>query len=268
MYKLFHEFLADKTGGEVFTLFSGWHFLYIALVAITIGLVLFLSRKKNYHQKARIAKVFVHIAFILYMADFFLMPLAYGVVDIDKLPFHACTTMCLICFISYYNKFLAKYRMSFVMLGLIANIIYLVYPAGVMWYNIHPLSYRVVQTMLFHSIMTIYGILMIVFEYKKMEIKKCYRDLAVIACLTVWALIGNYIYSGTSGNYSHMFNWFFVINDPLGVIPTEISPYVMPFLNIVVFFAVEIIIHLVVLAVKKAINSKKRLDNPSPAVIQ
>ena len=62
MYKLFHEFLADKTGGEVFTLFSGWHFLYIVLVAITVGLVLFLSRKKNHHQKARIAKVFVHIA--------------------------------------------------------------------------------------------------------------------------------------------------------------------------------------------------------------
>lgn len=257
MYSLLHDFLADKKGGEVFTLFSGWHFFYIAFIIVTVTTVLLLLRKKSDEQKAKVTQVFINIAFGMYMADFFLMPLAYGAVDIDKLPFHACTTMSVVCFISYYNKFLAKYRLSFVLLGLISNVIYVVYPSGVMAYAIAPLSYRVVQTMLFHSVMTIYGILMLVTEYKKLDIKKCYRDVAVIACLTVWALIGNHIYSGSAEGYSHMFNWFFVINDPLGVIPTDISPYIMPFLNIAVFFAVEMIIHLVVLLIKKAKQPKK-----------
>ena len=75
--------------------------------------------------------------------------------------------------------------------------------------------------------------------------------------MTVWAIIGNYVYNGTSQNYSHFFNWFFVVRDPFYLFPENIAPFVMPFLNILLFFMVEILIHLVICAFKKKLISKK-----------
>ncbi len=69
--------------------------------------------------------------------------------------------------------------------------------------------------------------------------------------MTAWALIGNYVYNGSSGEYSHFFNWFFVVRDPFYMLPEYIAPFIMPFLNIFIFFAVEILIHLVLCAIKK-----------------
>ncbi len=246
MYSFFHEILKDRKGGEIFTLFSGWHLLYILLTAAVIITVLIIEKKKFNEIRETTVRTFINIAFALYVADFFLMPIAYGEIDIEKLPFHACTAMCVMCFLSYRVKFLEKYRLSFVLLGLISNIVYLIYPAGVMWHAVHPLSYRVIQTMIFHSIMSIYGILTIIKEHKNIEIKKCYRDLAVICAMTFWALIGNYMYNGTSGEYSHFFNWFFVVRDPFYMFPENIAPIIMPFLNIIIFFAIEMLIHLIV----------------------
>ena len=164
--------------------------------------------------------------------------------------------MCVLCFLSYHNRFLEKYRLSFVLLGFISNLVYLIYPAGVMWHAVHPISYRVIQTLVFHSIMTIYGLLTLFYEYDKFSIKKCYRDLGVIVFMTAWALIGNYAYNGSSVGYSHFFNWFFVVRDPFYTIPTAIAPFLMPFLNIIIFFSVEIIIHIIILGARCIKSSK------------
>lgn len=246
MYSFLHELLSDKKGGEIFTLFGFWHFLYIGLTLFTIIAILFLQKNKNEINKARTTKGLINVAFAMYIIDFFLMPLAYGEIDIEKLPFHACTAMCVMCFLSYYVPFLKKYRMSFAMLGFVSNVVYLIYPAGVMWHAVHPLSYRVIQTLIFHSIMTIYGFLMLIYEDEKIDIKRCFRDLMVIVCMTVWALIGNYTYNGTSEGYSHFFNWFFVVHDPFGMFPETVAPFIMPFLNIALFFAVEMVLHLII----------------------
>ncbi len=249
MYSFLHELLMDKKGGEIFRLFSLWHLLYIALTAAVITTVLIIEKKKHNGLREKTVKFFIDIAFALYVADIFLMPIAYGEIDIEKLPFHACTAMCIMCFLSYRVIFLEKYRLSFVFLGLISNLVYLVYPAGVMWHAVHPLSYRVIQTLIFHSVMSIYGILTLIKEYQNVEIKRCYRDLAVILMMTVWALIGNYTYNGDSEGYSHFFNWFFVVRDPFYILPESIAPFVMPFLNIIVFFAIEMLMHLVIWAI-------------------
>jgi hypothetical protein len=259
MYSLLHDLLSDKKGGKIFTLFGAWHFFYIVLTLTLIISVLFLFKKKEERLKKRAARTFINIAFGIYVADFFLMPFAYGEIDIEKLPFHACTAMCVICFLSYFISFLEKHRTSFAMLGLISNIVYLVYPAGVMWYAVHPLSYRVIQTLLFHSMMTVYGILTLIYEYKRLNIRKCHHDLLAVIAMTVWALIGNYTYNGAAGGYSKFFNWFFVIRDPLSLIPQTISPLIMPFLNIAAFFAVEMIIHLIVLKLKQIRYIRKSL---------
>ena len=256
MYSFLHELLSDKKGGEIFTLFGGWHFFYIALTLTTIVFVFIILKNSEEHTKRNTPKLFIHIAFALYIADFFLMPLAYGEIDIEKLPFHACTAMCVLCFLSYYNRFLEKYRTSFVLLGFISNLIYLIYPAGVMWHAVHPLSYRVIQTLIFHSVMTTFGALVLIFEYKRFEIKKWYRDLAVIIGMTLWALIGNYAYNGESEGYSHFFNWFFVVRDPFYAIPELVAPFIMPFLNIAVFFAAEIVVHIFLWGIQHIKHSK------------
>ena len=47
MYTFIHQILSDKKGGEIFTLFSAWHFFYIALTVVTAVVLLFVSRNKN-----------------------------------------------------------------------------------------------------------------------------------------------------------------------------------------------------------------------------
>lgn len=257
MYSFLHDCLSDKKGGNIFTLFSGWHFFYIVLTLATVAIVLLLLKNKNSSQREKATKTFINIAFGLYVTDFFLMPLAYSEIDIEKLPFHACTAMCVICFLSYHNRFLQKYRTSFVLLGLISNFVYLIYPAGVMWHEVHPVSYRVIQTLLFHCLMTIYGLLVLIYEYNKFDIKKSYRDLAVIICMTSWAILGNYAYNGSPDGYSHFFNWFFVVQDPFYAIPEAIAPFVMPFLNIVIFFGAELVVHLIIWKIQRVKHLQK-----------
>ena len=260
MYSFLHELLKDKTGSDIFTLFSGWHFLYMALTAAVIMAVWMIQKRKSGRIQEKTVRCFIDLAFGLYVADLFLMPIAYGEIDIEKLPFHACTAMCVMCFLSYRVRFLEKYRCSFVLLGLISNLVYLIYPAGVMWHSVHPLSYRVVQTLSFHSIMSIYGILWFVKEHRTIEIKKCYRDLAVVCAMTVWALIGNYAYNGNSEGYVHFFNWFFVVRDPFYILPEHIAPFIMPLLNTVMFSASEMLVHLVIWGTNRRRTRKNVLE--------
>ncbi len=244
MYTKLHDILADKTGGEVFTCFSAWHFFYIFLVIGTVSLTVYLCRNKNRYVREKVLKCFIAVAFGIYMLDFFLMPFAYGEIDIDKLPFHSCTAMSIMCFLSRNNHALRKYRLCFALLGLLSNLMYLCYPAGVMWYEIHPLSYRAVQTLLFHSVMIMYCALTLLIDHEKLSLKHWYRDLAILGILTVWATLGNALYSGTADSvgYAHDFNWFFVKQDPFYALPADIARYIAPWLNIVAFFALEILI--------------------------
>lgn len=251
MYSFLHQLLSDKKGGEIFKLFGAWHFVYLVLTVLAIIALLILLKNKNVYAKKRTAQVFINIAFSLYVLDFFLMPLAYNEIDIEKLPFHACTAMCVMCFLSYRVPFWEKYRSSFALLGLISNLVYLIYPAGVMWHAVHPLTYRVIQTLIFHSIMSIYGFLMLVYERPNLTPKTVGRDFVTVVGMTVWALIGNYTYNGTADGYSHFFNWFFVIRDPFYLLPESIAPFIMPILNIALFFSVETILRLVTNCVKR-----------------
>ena len=245
MYSILHELLSDKKDGEIFTCFGPWHFVYLAVAAAITISVLFAVRKKASAVRMKAAGVLGDVAFGLYVADFFLMPFAYEMIDIEKLPFHVCTAMCVMCFLSRHIRALEPYRIHFALLGFISNLVYLIYPAGVMWHAVHPLCYRVAQTLLFHGIMTAYGFLTLAFDEKGLSFKTCYRDLIVLGAMTLWAVLGNLFYRGAAGSYDHDFNWFFVTGGPVGMLDRSIAPYVMPFVNIAVFFAVEMIVYLI-----------------------
>ena len=247
MYEILHELLADKTGGTVFKCFDLTHFCFIIFfVSMAIFLCLYLEDKSSKFRK-RVINATVGIAFGLYVAELFLMPFAYEQINIDKLPFHVCTTMCVMCFCSRYTVFLGKFRLQFAMLGFLSNLTYLIYPAGMMWLNIHPMSYRVVQTLIFHGVMMVYGLLVLVYESQKFSWNKIYKDIGVVAAMTLWALLGNTLYNHSDT----MYNWFFVVEDPFGMFPKEISPYIMPFLNFAVFFGVEVLVYFILTKAKK-----------------
>ena len=239
MHDILQKLLADQTGGVVFKCFDLWHSCFIVFFVVTAILLCLYLKNKSREKQKKIIDTVIGIALGLYIADFFLMPFAYNAINIDKLPFHVCTMMCVMCFWSRHNAFLGKFRLQFAMLGFLSNLTYLLYPAGMMWLNIHPLSYRVVQTLVFHGVMMNYGLLVLVYESKEFAWKKIYKDFAVVASMTAWARLGNALYNSNE----KMYNWFFVIQDPFGLFPENIAPYIMPFFNIALFFAVELVVY-------------------------
>ena len=259
MYSFLHELLSDKKDGVIFTCFGLYHWIYIFVIVGMILLTVLLLRRQKRDTQEKAVIFSSRIAFGLYVLDFFLMPFAYGEIDLEKLPFHACTAMCVMCFLSRHTAFWSRFKWHFALLGLASNLIYMLYPAGVGWYQIHPLSYRVIQTLLFHGIMTAHGVLVLVFDQEKLTWRHLRRDLAVIVGMTAWAWLGNFLYNGTHGNYHHHFNWFFVTADPFGMLPTEIAPYIMPFVMIIVMAVAELLIYAAYIGIKKVLSRRPKV---------
>jgi len=247
VYGVLSEILSDKKGETVFSCFGTWHLCYLLVMMGVFAAVIIYAGKKGKEKSQKLSTYFLNGAFGLYIADFFLMPFAYGEIDIEKLPFHACTAMCVMCFLSRHNDFLKKFRLQFAMLGFISNLVYVIYPAGLMWYQVHPFSYRVIQTLLFHGAMTGYGLLVLLFEADKQEWKK---DLRVLSAMTAWALLGNTLYNGQAWGKTRFFNWFFVVRDPFYILPGSIAPIIMPFLNVALFMVVEWVVYIICLGRK------------------
>ena len=253
MFELLSNLLKDHKGNVIFNCFGIWHILIMLLIfggVITTVLVL---NNKNQCTKDKAINLVINLVFGLYILDFFLMPLAYGSIDIEKLPFHICTVSCVFFFLSRHNKFFKKYKLQFALLGLIGNIIYVIYPAGVGWYQIAPYSYRVIQTLLYHGLMTLYGVLTLAYDDEKLQWKNCYKELIVIILMTLWAMSGNFIYNSDA----RIYNWFFVVQDPFYILPKDIAPFVMPFVMIVVIFFANTLVYLSYYGFKKIINFKK-----------
>lgn len=239
MYPLIHELLSDRKGGAVFVCFGLWHWCYMLLAAASVTAAALHMRKMDGKARGHTLRRWIGLAFGLYIADFFLMPFAYEAIDMEKLPFHVCTATCVACFLSHRWERLKPWRSHLAMLAFVSNLVYLIYPAGVMWHQAHPQSYRVLQTLAFHGVMAGYGFLTLCFSSGERILKNWRKDLAVLVFQTGWAMLGNFLYNGKAGEYDHFFNWFFVVRDPFYLLPEKISPLVMPFLNVAVFFFVE-----------------------------
>lgn len=239
MFSFLKNLLSDKKGGEIFTCFGIWHFIFIALFVILAVILYIYLKNKSLDRRKKFIDGFVCIPFGLYILDFFLMPFAYGEIDIEKLPFHICTVTCVLCFVSRYNRHLGKFKLQFATLGFISNLVYLIYPAGVMWHAVAPLTYRVIQTLSFHGIMMVYGFLVLCYESGNFKFKLFYKDICVITSVTFWAVLGNLMY-----NDERVYNWFFVVRDPFCIIDADIALFVMPVLNILLFSSVELVVYL------------------------
>ena len=247
MYDALRNILQDHKGDVIFKCFGIWHILFILIIFSGIALTVLLLKNKSKETKQKAIKTTINFAFGLYILDFFLMPFAYGTIDIEKLPFHICTITCVLCFFSRHNKFFNKYKQQFALLGLVGNLIYVIYPAGVGWYQIAPYSYRVIQTLTYHGVMTLYGILTLAYDDIKLDIKKSCKELFVIVCLVLWAMIGNYMYNSDV----RLYNWFFVVQDPFYMLPSHIAPFVMPFAITLTIYTAVIIVYFINHLIKK-----------------
>ncbi len=270
MYEQLHNFFKDKnTGNFTFKAFSLAHILYLLLIIGAIILLIFLFKNKDKAAKTRLIDVTVAIAFGLYMADFFLMPFSEGSINIDKLPFHLCTSMSILVFFARHNKKVAKFKTAFTLLGMIGALMYITYPAGVK--EADGYSYRIIQTVLYHGLMIAQGVFAIVFVDIDLEWKNIKYDLFAILGLAVWAFIGNTMYTGTLKVpctcvegcphyitiYDHDFNWFFVKHDALYIIDDSIDMYIAPFLTIISTFGMSALVRLISVQLKRLINKKK-----------
>lgn len=254
MYNLLSDLLKDKKTDVTFNCFGIYHIIYMVIIFAVIILLVLLFKNKNEDSKKKLINTTINIAFSLYILDFFLMPFAYGGIDLEKLPFHICTFSCVMCFLSRHYKFLSNYSKSFALLGLVGNIIYVIYPAGVGWYQIHPLCYRVIQTLLYHGVMSAYGIFTLVYEVKELKFKDSYKEPIVLAILTLWAIFGNNLYN-INGKY---FNWFFVMQDPFYILPTNIAKFIMPFVTPLAMFIAIMIVYLIFNVLKRNCNNSKQ----------
>ena len=135
-----------------------------------------------------------------------------------------------------------------------ASFIYVIYPAGVGWYSVAPYSYRVIQTLLYHGVMTGYGILTLAYDDAKLEWRKCYKELIVIVGITLWALLGNALYNSDA----RVFNWFFVVRDPFYIIPADIAPVIMPFVMIFTIFLADVLVYLAYFGIGRLWNCKMK----------
>ena len=223
---------------EAFT--SIWHYFYIVVIAgAIIGGAIALNRSSD-KTKKRVLDILPIVVIGLYIFDLFVRPIAglefandksfQQAINgyLDKLPFHICTSMGIVCVFAQHCKKLEKFKGSFAILSIVGPLMYMVAPLAVFGDN-HVFCYNTIQTILFHGVLMAWGILSITTGQVKVSIKNWYKTLAIQGVLFLWGVFGNVVFSNMSSvatwNESGSYNWFF-IKDGAGVIPNVVSgPY-------------------------------------------
>ncbi len=227
--------LMDKNVyGLTIDLFDAWHIAYLVVivgVAITLGVLL---KNKSDKVKKTVMQTYLIVAAVSYALDFILMPFYDETIDVDKLPFHICTVMSIIACFAQFNKHFSWLKAPAVMLCIVGPLMYICYP-GTALGDISPLSYKVTQTFFYHACLFTYGYLAIAFGEIKPEIKKCWRELALICAIAVWAGIGNLMFNDGTRH----FDWFFLTGSTFPFVPT----FLMPFAVIAAIFSMVMIIY-------------------------
>jgi uncharacterized membrane protein YwaF len=252
MFELMRFIFKDRTTDTFsFKPFSICHILYLLIIIFAIVSVLVYFKNKDKEFKVKVVNYTLNTAFILYIADFFIMPLSQGEIAINKLPFHLCTLMSILCFISRHtkSKMFATYKNSFTLLGMIGALMYLVYPAGVRtgageYFDGY--TYRIIQTVLYHGLMLAQGVFAIAYGDIELKWSNFKYDIIAILCIIIWAMFGNAAFTGTVYGpcdcvegclemviiYDEEPNWFFVQHDPLYIFPNDTDSYYSPFIMI------------------------------------
>lgn len=199
--------LSTTRGQTSITLFSIWHIMYVVLILGIIFITVLLMKDKDEIRKKKLLNGMAVAVPAVYIADFFMMPLAHSdfSIDVDKLPFHICTIMAFfIPFVQFNHRFKAL-KTPVVCLSLVASLMYITYP-GTAIGDVLPWCYKVVQTFLYHGLMLGWGIMSLTLGGVRLRYRGIWKELIFILCMVAWASFGNAVYS----TENHIYDWFFV----------------------------------------------------------
>lgn len=242
-------------GGPEITLFSIWHIMYIVLiVGLTIG-VAFLLKGKSQKIKNLVLSILAIAGVGVYIADFFIMPLARtsGTIDIDKLPFHICTFIGIMIPFAQFNsraKNCSSFKEVVACLAIVSSLMYVTYPGSALG-GVGTFSYKVMQTFIFHGLVFGWGVLSLTTGYASLHFKNIWKQLIGILIIMIWATLGNYTYAD--------YNWFFLKTSIFPFIPDAL----MPLAVLVAVFGMCAIIYSIDLLTKKvfkSLSNKKTID--------
>ena len=253
---LINIFKDDISFGPDITLFGYMHIIYFLII---LGFTFFMAyyfRNKDDATKKKILDIYEIVIVCLYLGDFFVHPFMNNenALNVDKLPFHLCTIACpLIVITRVFPNHTKHIAHAVPILGLVGSLMYLTCPSGAVGDGVKAFSYRMIQTFMYHGAVFTYGVLTMAYGENKLEYKKIYVEAIMIALLVLISLGANSAYSIPGG---HHYDWFFTTGSSYGV-----SPYLMPFIMLVVIFAMCNAIYLIYFGVRKIILKKQNDAN-------
>ena len=237
----------NNIGGPEFNALTIWHILFFLIMAgATTFMALFFSKKSEKTRKL-VLDIYAIVIIGLYLSDFLVHPFMNGenALIVDKLPYHICTiSSILIAITRIFPNHTKHIQTAVPVLGIAGALMYMTYPNGVGGYVF---SYKVLQTMLYHSCVITYGVCTMAYGFVKPDFKKIYVEAIMIAALVLISLGANSAYA----TESHHYDWFFTTGSSFGV-----NKYLMPFLIFIIFNAMCASIYLIYFGVKKLIEKK------------
>lgn len=191
----------------------------------------------------------------VYIADFFLMPLAQSdfTINVDKLPFHICTVMAFFIPFVQFNRHFRRLKTPVVCLSLVASLMYITYPGSAIG-DVLPWCYRVIQTFLYHGLMPAWGIMSLTIGGVSLGFREIWKELVFILGMVAWASLGNAVYS----HDAHIYDWFFVNGVTFPFVP---EPLMAPTV-VAAVFGMCVLVYAIYQAAEKRIRKQRPSCDP------
>ena len=246
-----------EDGGIAIKAFNIWHIIYVLIIAGVITGAVFAMRGRKAETHKKVLNILSICVLCWYITNFFLQPFVRGnnQLNIDKLPFHSCTLMSIVAVFAQFSK-KEWFKEVSVTLAMSGALMYLTYPSTAFG-GAAPWSFKVIETMVFHSALFSWGFLSLTTGQVKLHYKNMYMPLIGLVIIAVWATIGNVCYNVSylgDGEHAH-YDWFFLTGSSF-----PFPPYLMPFLVIIAVYGVIAcfyLINYVCEIINKKISSKK-----------
>ena len=143
MRNLFFKLFSDTpTGcGIEIASFNIWHFAYLFVIFGSIFLGYRILKNKSVETKEKVLGMIAFLLMFSYLTDFFVHDFVYASynettgeytnagLNMDKLPFHICTSMGVIVTFAQFNKRLHRFLEPIAAIAIVGPLMYLCYPS-------------------------------------------------------------------------------------------------------------------------------------------
>ncbi len=226
-FKLFE--LSHFNTGIKITAFSIPHFVYLFLIFGTLFFLYRRYRDQTLEKKEKLMRGLVYAIMLSYLSDFFIQEFVYSDgMNTEKLPFHICIVTAVLMPVAQFNHRGKAILEPVTVMAVLAPMMYLCYPASVG--EGEPWCYQAVQTMFFHGVQLIWGILNLALGLVRLDFRRIWKPGVLLICNTLWAKFGNLLYGR---------NFFFLEEDAffIGLVGKGIIPgWLLMIINPVVYF--------------------------------